>query len=66
MVTAVSELLTVGDIQRIFRLKSRQAVGKLRKAGLPFVRVGGAVRFRPEHVNAWLDSCTDNLPKSAA
>ena len=66
MVTAVSELLTVGDIQRIFRLKSRQAVGNLRKAGLPCTKVGGAVRFRVEHVNAWLDECTENLPKSAA
>ena len=62
----VDELLTMADLCRIFRLKSKDTVRRFTRDGLPFIELGKEIRFRREHVSGWLDSRTVNLPKSAA
>jgi hypothetical protein len=50
---ASPHLWTARDVTRFARCSLRQ-VGYLRKAGLPFVRIGRLVRFDPPQVIAWL------------
>jgi excisionase family DNA binding protein len=39
---------------------SERQIARLREEGLPFVRVGGLVRFIPSKVMAWLDAVPED------
>lgn len=49
-------LWTTHEVARFLGCSSRQ-IPRLRKEGLPSVRVGGLVRFVPSSVMAWLSEC---------
>ncbi len=41
------------EIAQLIKLSTKQ-VGRLRKEGLPFLKIGKLVRFNPEEVLQWL------------
>jgi phage terminase Nu1 subunit (DNA packaging protein) len=44
---------------------SERHIARLREEGLPFVRVGGLIRFIPARVTAWLE-CRDERARQLA
>ncbi len=54
----VDELLTTEDVARRLRLSPDTLVTwrSTREADLPYVKLGKAVRYRPEDVRAFVDS----------
>lgn len=49
-------LLTTEQLMELLQLKDRTTVWKWRKKGLPFLKVGGSVRFDWDAVKAWIES----------
>jgi excisionase family DNA binding protein len=57
-------LLTTKDLQEIFSV-SDKTIKRWRKNGtLPFVQIGGAIRFRTEDVQAAIEAGASNPPQS--
>lgn len=52
------------DLSRFIGCSERQ-IARLREEGLPFVRVGGLIRFIPSRVMAWLE-CRDERGRQLA
>lgn len=46
--------LTTKDMQDIFKV-DRSTIYKWRKAGLPYYKLGGYVRFKESEVMAWVE-----------
>lgn len=51
-----NELLTIKEIAEFLRVKPRSIYNycNLRKDPLPFIKIGGSIRFRLETVEEWL------------
>jgi excisionase family DNA binding protein len=52
----VTPLLTVADVAELLRVSKPSIYRLVRDAGLPAVRPTGDIRFRPEDVEAWIES----------
>lgn len=50
----MSKLLTSKDLEEWLNV-SRHAIIKYRSEGMPFLRVGGSVRFEKEKIQKWID-----------
>jgi excisionase family DNA binding protein len=57
------QLLTREDLAERWKCTDR-TIDNMRGNGLPAVRIGRAVRFRPAEVEEWLDSQRDVLASS--
>lgn len=53
---AIEQLLTVKDVATLLKLSTRFVYGLEASGALPCIRLGTAVRFRPEDVRAYIDS----------
>jgi excisionase family DNA binding protein len=58
----VKSLLTISDLADLLQLSRSKCYELKEKIG--YLKVGGAVRFRPEDVCAYLDSCEVNGEKA--
>ncbi len=50
----MNEYLTEAELCKKLQL-SRSSMWSLRRRGLPFWRIGSAVRYRPEEVSEWIE-----------
>ena len=55
----VDTLWTVQDVARFLRCSTRHVCRLRRDLGLPAIRLGPSVRFKPDHVMAWIEECRD-------
>lgn len=53
-----SALLDVEGVEARFGISVRMARRLVAERRIPFVKVGRHVRFRPEHIEAWLEANT--------
>jgi len=54
-----------GRLVRVGRSCSTGHVGRLRRdLGLPAISLGPGVRFKPDHVMAWIEECRDQPERS--
>jgi len=51
----MKRLLTDAEVAEVLGC-SRSKLMQLRKNGLPFIRVGGSIRYDQEQLQLWLDS----------
>ncbi len=51
-----SELLTVGEVAELLRMKPAGVYAMTAARRIPFVRVSNRVRFRRHEVERWLDA----------
>lgn len=49
-----SSLLTAGQLAKLLNLSPGHCYRLVAQRRIPFVRIGGSVRFRPEAIQAWL------------
>ena len=54
--TTSPPLLTVQGVAEKLALSEKHVYRMCRLNRLPFVRIGGSLRFRPEDIDAWLES----------
>lgn len=54
MKTEQHELLTTADLMEKLKV-SRDMLYRLRKAGLPFIKIGGSIRYNFQDVGEWLE-----------
>lgn len=47
-------LLTVEELATRIRLKPKTVYAMVAKRSVPFVKIGGAVRFKPAAIDQWL------------
>lgn len=52
----MNELLTAKEVATLLKVKPNQIYRLKNEAGLPFRKVGGAVRFFKEEVIEWVNS----------
>jgi excisionase family DNA binding protein len=55
MAAKLEELWTVGDLSTHSKLAKSTIYEWVREGYIPHLRVGGAIRFRPSEVQAWLE-----------
>ena len=55
-------LLTVEDLAAEFQVRKRTIYDLVRDAGLPHLRLGRALRFRPAAISAWLAARNSGTP----
>jgi excisionase family DNA binding protein len=60
----VDTLWTVQDVARFLRCSTRHVCRLRRDLGLPAIRLGPSVRFKPDHVMAWIEECRDQPRRS--
>ena len=60
----VDTLWTVQDVARFLRCSTRHVCRLRRDLGLPAIRLGPSVRFKPDHVMAWIEECRDQPERS--
>jgi excisionase family DNA binding protein len=53
----VPPLLDVRDVGKVLRASPSKIRDLARKGVLPSLKIGGSVRFRPEDVRAYIESC---------
>lgn len=51
----IGQLLTIADLADRLQLAEVTIRKKLARGEIPHVRIGRAIRFRPEDIDAWLD-----------
>jgi excisionase family DNA binding protein len=54
-VTVIEDLMTVQDVARIIRCQDCTVRKYVLKDTIPFIKVGGSLRFRPSEIAAWID-----------
>ncbi len=60
------DLLTVEDLAARFQVRKRRIYDLVRDGGLPHLRVGRTLRFRPREVDRWLAARTQAVPLPGA
>ncbi len=62
--TAGSRLLEVEDVANYLGVRTDWVYREVRAGRLPHIRLGRAVRFRRESIEAWVDSRERGVPAS--
>lgn len=57
-----SGLMDKRGVAKKLNCSVRQVDSLREKEGLPFVKLGGSVKFVPEHVDVWIEANTVNHP----
>lgn len=47
-------LWDIGDVAKYLRLSERTVMRRIEDSGLPYIRIGGTLRFRREDIDSWL------------
>ncbi|AEF84270.1 hypothetical protein TREPR_2011 [Treponema primitia ZAS-2] len=54
-VTVIEDLMTVHDVARITQFKVCTIRKFVLKETIPFIKIGGGLRFRPSEIAAWIN-----------
>lgn len=60
--TTIEPLLTLEQVATLLGVRPRRVYELVWHRGLPAVRIGRRLRFRPEDLRAWLERCRIGPP----
>jgi excisionase family DNA binding protein len=52
----MEQLLTIRDVAKILQLTERSVRERVKRGTIPFMKLDGAIRFKPDEIDKWLKS----------
>ncbi|MBI5221502.1 MAG: helix-turn-helix domain-containing protein [Candidatus Magasanikbacteria bacterium] len=53
----INSLLSPSELAKIFGISKAGVYRLINKRALPFLKIGGSIRFRPNDVKTYMESC---------